>query len=341
MDIVNFFDLQLFAEGAATAATGTAAGSTGDGTTGNVSAESDTAVTTKSKRKAKTDPFANVKFGKQASNPEAVADAGDTNAEGNAEGKGNDTTSSVTANAATPSPQGEGSEDGVTGEGETTPKTYTEEEYKQALDRELKRRYKAKDKAMEPILRYASEALGVDIGDVDAMSKAADAARKQRYQDEAGRTGNNAEEIERNADNAYNVRNYRQELDSIKQASEAEAFNARMSAQEASVKEAYPDFNFEKEISNPKFRNLLKAGFEMKNAYESVHYAELVADARASAFREAKEQVSASVAAGARRPMEGGAVNPSAQIISDPKLLTKEQRSEIKRRVRRGEKIIW
>lgn len=321
MNFLELFDLQLFAEGAA--APGTAAGSTGEGAASDVGTESDTAVTPKSKRKAKEDPFANVIFGKQTSDPETESGAEETKAEDKAEEK------STGAN--------EEDDGNASNEEMPAPKTYTEEEYKKGAKEAVKRRFKA----MAPILRYVSEELGVDIDDVEAMSKAADAARKQRYRDEAGRTGNDVEEIERNADNAYNVRNYRNELDTIKQANEADAFNARMAAQEATVKEAYPDFNFKKEIANPRFRNLLKAGFEMKNAYESVHYAELVADARASALREAKEQVSASVAAGASRPIEGGAVNSSAQVISDPENLTKAQREEIKRRVRRGEKIIW
>ncbi len=337
MNILKLFDLQLFAEGASanpqastsaargtpTAASGTAAASTGDGAAGDAGTVETAAP--KSKRKAKADPFENVKFGIQPGDPDADADADNTNAEGNAEGT-------------TPDAEDNNAEEG------NKPKTYTEDEYKKGVEDAIKRRFKKNDsekKAMAPILRYASEALGVDIDDIEAMSKAADDARKQRYQDEAARTGNDATAIETNADNAYNVRNYRQELDSIREANEAEAFNSRMAKQEAAVREAYPEFDYGKEIENPAFRSLLRAGFDMKNAYESVHSAEIQAKIREDAMREAREQVSASVAAGANRPMEGGAVNPSAQVITDPENLTKAQRAEIKRRVKRGEKIIW
>ncbi len=323
MNILKLFDLQLFADGAAAGAAGTA-GSNGEGSAAGAEANTETAAP-KSKRKAKADPFENVKFGIQPGDPDADTDTDNTNAEGNAEGTDHNT-------------EGNNTEEG------NNPKTYTEDEYKKGIEDAIKRRFKKNDsekKAIAPILRYVSEALGVDLDDIDGMGKAAEAARKQRYQDEAGRTGNDAEVIERNADNAYNVRNYRQELDSIREANEAETFNARMAKQEATVREAYPKFDYDKEIENPVFRSLLREGFDMKNAYESVHSAEIQAKIREDAIREAREQVSASVAAGANRPMEGGAVNPSAQVITDPENMTKAQRAEVKRRVARGEKIIW
>ena len=326
MNILKLFDLQLFAEGAATAAAGTSTGSTGEGSTTDVGANGETAVPT-SKRKAKADPYANVKFGKQVDDPEATA-AESTKAEDEAEGKKADGTSEV------PSPT----------DGEKATKTYTEDEYKKGIEDAIKRRLKKnaeEKKASEPILRYVSEALGVDIDDIEGMARAAETARKQRYEDEAGRTGNDVETIERNADNAYNVRNYRQELDSLREAKEQDEFNTRMSTQEAEVLAAHPDFKYEEEIKNPVFRTLVRSGFSLKNAYESANHEKLLMAASEKAAKEAEQRVSASIAAGANRPMEGGATNPSAQVISDPKLLTKEQRAAVKARVRRGEKIIW
>ena len=317
MNILKLFDLQLFGEGGATASAAATSGSTGEGATGNVGAEGEAAVTT-SKRKAKADPFENVKFGIQPSDPETKADAKEVTAEGETKAEGN--------------------------ENQSATKTYTEDEYKKGIEDAIKRRFKKnaeEKKANEPIIRYVSETLGVDIDDIEGLAKAAESARKQRYQDEAGRTGNDAEMIERNADNAYNVRNYRQELQSIREANERDDFNARMKTQEAEVLAVYPDFKFEEEIKNPVFRTLIRSGFSQKNAYECANHEKLMTVAREKAAKEAEQRVSASVAAGASRPIEGGAVNPSAQIIADPDNLTKEQRSEIKKRVRRGERILW
>ena len=326
MNITNLFDLQLFAEGAATAAAGTAAGSTGEGTTGNVAAEGDTAVTA-SKRKAKANPFANFQFGKRVDDPEATATE-ETKAEGKAEG---------IENEAPP-----------VSDTESTPKTYTEDEYKKGIEEAVKRRFKNnanEKKAMEPILRYVSETLGVDIDDIEGLAKASDAARNRSYEDESNRTGNDVEVIRRNADNAYRVRNYEQELKTIQQERERQArtksFNDRMDNEIPVVLEKYPEFNYETACKNNTFVKLLYDGFPAINAYESAFHNEIVSKARADALKEAKEQVSASVAAGANRPMEGGATNPSAQVITDPKSMTKAQRAEVKRQVRSGVKIIW
>ena len=326
MNITKLFDLQLFADGAATAAAGTATGSTGEGTTGNVAAEGDTAVTA-SKRKAKANPFANVKFGKQVDNPETAVTE-ETKAEGEAEGN---------VNNATPE------SDTV-----TAPKTYTEDEYKKGIEEAVKRRFKNnanEKKAMEPILRYVSEALGVDIDDIEGLAKASDIARNQRYEDEAGRTGNDVEVIRRNADNEYNVRNYEQELKTIREERDrqarAKSFNDRIEHELPDVLKKHPDFNYEKACENRAFERMVYAGFPLMNAYESAFHDQIVEKTRAAAFEEAKQQVSASVAAGANRPMEGGATNPSAQVITDPKNMTKAQRAEVKRQVRSGVKIIW
>lgn len=322
MDIVNNFDLQLFAEGAA--APGAAAAGTGEGGASEASAASDTAVT-KTKRKAKTDPFANVVFGKQSVDPEADT-ADNANVEGKAEGdKGGDTSI----------PEGDKKTDS---EVVTKPKTYTEDEFNEALNKEMKRRYRSNEKKMAPILRYVAEKLGIDHGDIDAMSKAADEARRQGYRDEASHTGNDEVMIEKNADNAYDAFNYRKRLE----AERNYAINSRMAAEENEVLAAYPDFDYDKEVhENRVFATLISAGFPMKNSYEMSRLDQTVARARADALKEATDAVTASVAAGAKRPSEGGVTNPSAQVISDPELMTPEQRAEVKRRARRGEKIIW
>ena len=57
--------------------------------------------------------------------------------------------------------------------------------------------------------------------------------------------------------------------------------------------------------------------------------------------RRASEAVAANVAANQARPNENGtAGSQQATFKSDPKDLTKEEREEIKRRVRRGERVV-
>ena len=309
----KFFDLQMFSEGAAAPAAST-------GESGVVGAEAtDTGDTAVPKaRKGKEDPFKNVKFGKQ------VNDETDTEAETS------DTETDNTANKESDNK-------------EVSPKTYTEDEYKERLSKEMKRRLKAQEKDLAPIMRYLSEEFGIeDTTDLKTLAAKADEARKARYEQQSLETGADRETIEKNADNAYEVQNYRQQMKAEREQAEADAFNQKMDGQVREARAIYPEFDFAKEIHNPVFKAVINAGGTVLNAYESAHPAETRQAIIDKAYKKAQEKLAGSINANAQRPSEGAIANSStAKVITDPKSLTKAERAEIKNRVRRGEKIIW
>ena len=94
-------------------------------------------------------------------------------------------------------------------------------------------------------------------------------------------------------------------------------------------------------MQDPRFAELaVRVG--VKDAYEQVHRAEIDAALVENARKEATSQVASSVAANMSRPAEGGLAKQSApQVHIDPRSLTKEQRLDIRRRVKRGEKITF
>lgn len=306
----KFFNLQMFGEGAAAPAA-----SAGDA--GVVGAEAtDTGDTAVPKaRKGKEDPFKNVKFGKQAET--------DTEAE----------TTSETEETA----------DKESDNKEVSPKTYTEDELKERMSKEMKRRLKAQEKDLAPIMRYLSEEFGIeDTTDLKTLAAKADEARKARYEQQSLETGADRETIEKNADNAYEVQNYRQQMKAEREQAEADAFNQKMDSQVREARAIYPEFDFAKEIHNPVFKAVINAGGTVLNAYESAHPAETRQAIIDKAYKEAQEKLAGSINANAQRPSEGAIANSStAKVITDPKSLTKAERAEIKQRVRRGEKIIW
>lgn len=60
------------------------------------------------------------------------------------------------------------------------------------------------------------------------------------------------------------------------------------------------------------------------------------------AAQKSAQRIAASVQANGRRPAENGANGAAAATNkSDPRNLTKEDRAEIRRRVRNGEKIVF
>lgn len=110
---------------------------------------------------------------------------------------------------------------------------------------------------------------------------------------------------------------------------------------EKEVQKLYPEFDLNTEMQNPSFGRLVASGIDLKTAYFAVHREEIQKATMEFSARKASEAVAANVAANQARPNENGASGvQNATFKTDPKDLTKEEREEIKRRVRRGERVV-
>ena len=109
------------------------------------------------------------------------------------------------------------------------------------------------------------------------------------------------------------------------------------------TKEIYPNFDLKRELRNPEFRSLISIpGMDMKKAFEISHHEQIISSAMQYAATAAQNKLALSTASGMQRPNEAVQENTSCVIIENvPAGLTKAQRADIKKRVRRGEKIIW
>jgi hypothetical protein len=101
----------------------------------------------------------------------------------------------------------------------------------------------------------------------------------------------------------------------------------------------FPGFDMRREMADPRFARLaVTAG--VIEAYEAVHRKELDEILVERAKKEAAAEVAGSVAANFTRPSEGGLARAAAPLVRiDPRSLTSEERREIRRRLKRGEKI--
>lgn len=113
--------------------------------------------------------------------------------------------------------------------------------------------------------------------------------------------------------------------------------------QSEEAKKVYPGLDLNAEMQNPAFARLVANNVDAKTAYEVTHKDEIMRSGMQFAAQTAAQKVSNSVAANQKRPQESGMGNsaPSTVRITDPRLLTKEQRKDLRQRVRRGEKIVW
>lgn len=106
------------------------------------------------------------------------------------------------------------------------------------------------------------------------------------------------------------------------------------------VRQMYPSFDLEREVSNDRFRSMLLSGVPMADAYRAMHFEEIQNQTAVNAARQAETAVAANVRANGSRPVENGTRTQSAFTVkSDVSKLNKKDRAEIARRVARGERI--
>lgn len=115
------------------------------------------------------------------------------------------------------------------------------------------------------------------------------------------------------------------------------------------IKQVYPEFDLDTEMTNPNFGRLLatmqRSGFPnaVQTAYEAIHRDEIMGGAMRYAVKQTQEKISNSIQSGMNRPNEGGMSNgmPAKVGDVDPSKLTKEQINEFKLRAMRGERIVF
>ena len=123
--------------------------------------------------------------------------------------------------------------------------------------------------------------------------------------------------------------------------------------QAVELKSQVPDFDLMANMQNPEFKRMVMqppygAGVPIKNAYFALNYNQIAAAQRAqqeaamqTVAREAAQKVASSVAAGAMRPAENGmsAASTGTMVRSDPSAWTAEERREVARRAKLGQRI--
>ena len=314
-------DLQLFNDGGAAGADGSAAATEGA-----------PKVETKpngSNRRSKAGEFDNVVFGKQESSLDTDATRLDT--EGNPTGAG-ETDVKTTSN--TLEERQKAYNDFI-----NEYKDIDQKRFQDTFDRRFKqvKGMEADLAAQKPILDMLKSRYGVE--DVADLQKALteDTEYWERIAEDKGMT----------VEQYHAMQKLEQENAELKKIREREIGQQQFQQQidtwykEAEkVKELYPSFDFKTEAQNPEFLSLLKHGNSVEHAYKVLHFDELTQNAARAAAQTADAQAQARIKAKASRPSENGISSKSAVIVkNDVASLTRKERAEIARRVARGEKI--
>lgn len=117
---------------------------------------------------------------------------------------------------------------------------------------------------------------------------------------------------------------------------------AKMEQQATEMKKVFPNFDLRQELKNPTFARLTSpnVGLSVEDAYHAIHRKEIMAAAGQVAAQKTAQKISNSIQAGSRRPTESGTSGQAPSVTTfDYRSASREQREELKRRIRSGEKI--
>lgn len=313
MENITFrqLNLQLFAEGAGAGGSGTGA----EGASGVTA----TAAVPQTKG-VKSNPLANVVYGKQGDSAQTATVQTATGAE----------------TVETPDRSAE-FEKLIKGEY----KDLYDARVQDTIQRRLKSSKETVDKynALSPTLELLAKKYGVDSNDVEALNRAIE-EDDAYYEEEALEKGVTVEQLKEirkmEKENAELKRQMQEQTAKEKGAQ----LYAQWMDQAEKAKQTYPSFDLRAEMQNPKFQDLLRANIDVRTAYEVVHKDEILPAAMQFTAKTVEQKLTNKIIAGGARPNENGISSQSATVVkSDVSQLSKADRAEIIRRVQRGEKI--
>lgn len=194
-------------------------------------------------------------------------------------------------------------------------------EYKQAFDQKVQKIIDKRFRDMRILreqfarIKPVLDALNEKYGVTDAQTLV-----KMLKEDASG---TDRADIERRRNAAMKVMKWRREADDL----------LRM----------HPGFRLETEMKNAVFTGLLKAGIDMKTAYNALHQDEILDYAVRYAVKKARDKTMKEMRLIAQRPEENGAGGRGGAKMAPIGVnnMTRAEREEIERRCARGEKVYF
>lgn len=313
-------DLHLFGEGGGGADGGGAGDGVGQGADGAQGSAPE--MDTRSAKRGKANPLADVVYGKQAEDAQQEAQAEQP------AGQPDDAARRAAFDAFM-----------------AENKDLYEERFQQQMSRRLKghNELKGRMEAAQPVLDTLMAKHGVST--LEELQAAID-EDESYFEDAANEAGLTVEQykrmqqLERDNERMHQAEEHRAQREGVQRAAQ------QWMQQAEALKARYPDFDLQKEINDPntgeRFVSLLRSGeIGVDVAYQVVHMDELMTGAIAQAVRTTRQKTVNDIRARGMRPSENGSGGGAAGTIvkKDPSKFTKADREEISRRVARGEMI--
>ena len=315
MEITKLFpmilNLQLFAEG-----TGSASAGGADGGTGSEGAMGVTETVTTSQRKGvKSNPLANVVYGKQTTIAPSVSET--------------ESVPTEDRNAKF--------EELIKGEY----KDLYDARMQDTIQKRLKASKETVDRYNElaPTLEVLAKKYGVDASDIKALNKAIE-EDDSYFEEEALEKGVTVEQLKEIKKMERENAELRKMMDEKNKREEASKQYAQWMQQAEQAKSIYPNLDLNQEAQNPQFRRLLNSGVDVATAYKAIHMDELIPAAMQYTAKTVEQKIANKIVANGKRPTENGNSSQGATVVkNDVSKFTRADRREIAQRVARGEII--
>ena len=191
----------------------------------------------------------------------------------------------------------------------------------------------------EPLLQMLGQRYKVDAGDLDALMSALD-NDEQLWQAEAAEKGMSAESLKalRTAERENAMLKQQQAL-SQREAAARETYT-KWAAQAEQAKAKFPGLDLESCLEDAQFVSMLQSGVDVESAYWARFHDDIMQAGMEKATAEAQKKLSASVAAGSRRPAESGVGNnPTVNQKVDVSNMSRSEFTAYMDRIMRGERI--
>lgn len=203
------------------------------------------------------------------------------------------------------------------------------------------RMHKAKEGAerlerQNPIMERLAKKYGVKADDYDALNAAME-EDDPSFDEEAMKRGLTREQYRDVRRIERENQTFRQQQEEQNRRAAAERIVSQWRTEGEQVKAIYPGFEFDAEMENEEFSNLLKCGVNVRTAYEVIHKDDIIPAAMQYAAKTVSSKLAKSVAANQARPVENGMGAP-ANVSSVSQLSSKDIK-DICERVSRGERI--
>lgn len=219
-------------------------------------------------------------------------------------------------------------------------------EYEKRVKAQLDRRFKAQQQSLdrleqlEPTIALIAERYRVDPANTAMLAQAIQ-DDESLYEDEAMEKGIPVDQLKRIKQLERQNQMLSRAAEQQQRQQEADRIYNEWMQQAAEAQRIYPQLDFDVETNNPDFVKMLKAGVDVKTAYEVAHKDELLGGAIQYAAQTVAKKVANDVRARGARPPENATGAMASSVVKKTNVsdLTAKEVIELAKRAKRGESI--